>query len=301
MKEALFKHDKVYAVVVTFYPNLEILSQCIKSLINQCEKIYLVDNTPGGFYKLEIFKNFNNIEIIYLKDNYGIAYAQNVGIKKALEENADYILLSDQDTIYPVDFVEKMLECFREEKVAACGPLFVDLNSGDYSFFVIKTRLGFKRIYPKHGKHEVFQLIASGTIINAKYLKDTGLMMEDLFIDWVDMEWCWRAVKKGYKIIGNADVTIKHYHGEKSKKLLHKNITLKNPIRIYYTIRNAIYLSLHSKVLSPFKRVLLLYKTLRNIFLYSILSENRIETLKYAFKGLYHGITKKLGKLNEQS
>ncbi|MDP9751444.1 glycosyltransferase family 2 protein [Thermoanaerobacter pentosaceus] len=293
--------QKVHGVIVTYKPNLELLKQCIESLVYQCKKLHIIDNTPNGCLELETFKNYGNVEIIYLKDNYGIAYTQNVGIKRALEENADYILLSDQDTVYPPDFVEKMLECFKEEKVAAAGPLFIDTHTGKLQFFVKKGLLGFKRIYPKQGKHKVLQLIASGTIINAKYLPDIGLMMEALFIDWVDMEWCWRAIRKGYKIIGNADVIIEHCHGESSKKLLHKTVTLKNPVRHYYTVRNAIYLALNTNVLDLWHRILLFLKTSRNAFLFPILSKNRLKNLKYTLKGLFHGIIGRLGKLNEES
>jgi len=293
--------SKIFGVIVTYKPDMVILENCIHSLKNQLDKIIIVDNTPGSCEKLESFKTFPNIEVIYLKDNYGIAYAQNVGIKKALEEKADYILLSDQDTVYPADFIEKMLECFKEEKVAAAGPLFIDTHTGKLQFFVKKGLLGFKRIYPKQGKHKVLQLIASGTIINAKYLPDIGLMMEALFIDWVDMEWCWRAIRKGYKIIGNADVIIEHCHGESSKKLLHKTVTLKNPVRHYYTVRNAIYLALNTNVLDLWHRILLFLKTSRNAFLFPILSKNRLKNLKYTLKGLFHGIIGRLGKLNEES
>jgi rhamnosyltransferase len=292
--------SKTYAVVVTYKPDILILEKCIHSLVNQLNKITIVDNTPNGNNSLERFKNFPNVEIIYLGDNYGIAYAQNVGIKKALEEKADFILLSDQDTIYPLDYVEKMLECFKEDKVAAAGPLFIDAHTGKVQFFVKKGLIGFKKIYPKTGKHEVLQLIASGTIINAKSIQEIELMKEELFIDWVDMEWCWRAVKKGYKIIGNADVVIKHFHGEKSKKFLTKNITLKSCIRNYYTIRNGIYLALHSNVLDSYRRTLLFLKTFRNIFFFSLLSNNFLLNLKYTLKGFYHGLIGKLGKLDEE-
>lgn len=128
--------SKIFGVIVTYKPDMVILEKCIHSLKNQLDKIIIVDNTPGSCEKLESFKTFPNIEVIYLKDNYGIAYAQNVGIKKALEEKADYILLSDQDTVYPADFIEKMLECFKEEKVAAAGPLFIDTHTGKLQFFV---------------------------------------------------------------------------------------------------------------------------------------------------------------------
>jgi len=292
--------SKVYGVIVTYKPNVEILEKCVNSLVNQVDKLIIVDNTPGKFQLLENFRKKQNIEIVYLNDNYGVAYAQNLGIKKALEEGVDFILISDQDTIYPLDYVEKMLECFKEDKVAAAGPLFIDAHTGKVQFFVKKGLIGFRKIYPKTGKHEVLQLIASGTIINAKFIPEVGLMKEELFIDWVDMEWCWRAVKKGYKIIGNADVVIKHFHGEKSKKFLTKNITLKSCIRNYYTIRNGIYLALYSNVLDGYRRILLFLKTFRNIFLFSLLSNNFLLNLKYTLKGFYHGLIGKLGKLDEE-
>ena len=292
--------SKVYGVIVTYKPNVEILEKCVNSLVNQVDKLIILDNTPGKFQLLENFRKKQNIEIVYLNDNYGVAYAQNLGIKKALEEGVDFILISDQDTIYPLDYVEKMLECFKEDKVAAAGPLFIDAHTGKVQFFVKKGLIGFKKIYPKTGKHEVLQLIASGTIINAKFIPEVGLMKEELFIDWVDMEWCWRAVKKGYKIIGNADVVIKHFHGEKSKKFLTKNITLKSCIRNYYTIRNGIYLALYSNVLDGYRRILLFLKTFRNIFLFSLLSNNFLLNLKYTLKGFYHGLIGKLGKLDEE-
>jgi len=295
--QMIFTH-KLYAVVVTYKPKLEILEKCILSLKDQLNKIIIVDNTPDGCKDLESLRIFTNIEIIYLKNNYGIAYAQNVGIKKALEEKADYILLSDQDTMYPSDFMEKMLLCFKD-KVAAAGPLFLDIHTGKVQFFITRGKIGFKKIYPTSGKHEVLQLIASGTVINAKYLPDIGLMMEELFIDWVDMEWCWRAVSKGYKIIGNADIIIKHFHGEGSKKILNREINIKSSIRYYYTIRNAIFLSLHTKTLNTYYRGILFFKTLRNILLFTTISDNHFKTLKYALKGFYHGILGKLGKLDE--
>ena len=296
MKQISASHEKVHAVVVSYYPDPDLIKKCVESLSLQCEKVYVVDNTPGGFPQLEELKAYNNVEVIYLKDNYGVAYAQNVGIKRALESGSHYVLLSDQDSVYPENFVKSMLECFREEKVIACGPLFLDTNRGDSRFFVIKSRCGFKRIYPEHGKYEVFQLISSGMLIKTELLKDVGLMMEELFIDWVDMEWCWRAVKKGYRLIGNADVVIEHGHGESSRTFLWRRITLKSSLRYYYTVRNAVYLALYTDILPPVHRTVLFIKILRNIFIYTLLSERKLNTLKHCAVGLYHGIIGRLGK-----
>jgi rhamnosyltransferase len=39
--------SKVFGIIVTYKPNMEILEKCIKSLANQLSKLIIVDNTPG--------------------------------------------------------------------------------------------------------------------------------------------------------------------------------------------------------------------------------------------------------------
>jgi rhamnosyltransferase len=292
--------NKVYGVVVTYKPEVEILEKCVNSLVNQVEKLIIVDNTPGKCQLLENFRKTQNVEIVYLNDNYGIAYAQNVGMKIALEEGVDFILLSDQDTIYPLDYVEKMLECFKDDKVAAAGPLFYSVNERKTHPFIQKGFLGFKKIYPKNGKHEVFQIISSGMVIKAEFLPNIGFMCERLFIDWVDLEWCWRAVKKGYKIIGNADVIINHRLGNASKSILYRSVTLRNPLRHYYITRNAFYLALRSDSLDFLHKLVLFFKSFRYIIGFTLISKPHFLNLIYTLKGFYHGLIGKLGKLDEE-
>ncbi len=290
----------VVAIVIIYFPSETLLEKLISSLFKQIDKIILVNNTPSKSGLKGDFRNTKS-QIIQLNQNTGIAYAQNVGINKAIEEGAEYIILSDQDTIYPENYVSEMLKCFEDEKVAAAGPMFVDTHTGNRQFFIVADKFRFKKIYPKSGKHEVLQLIASGTMIKVSALKEIGFMREEFFIDWVDMEWCWRAIKKGYKLIGNADVIVYHQHGENSVSFLGKEITIRKPWRYYYTIRNGIYLSVYSDLLSPYLRTLLFIKTLRNTFLYPFLTKPRLESLKYSMLGLYHGLIGKLGKLNDGS
>jgi len=38
-----------------------------------------------------------------------------------------------------------MLECFKEDRVAAAGPLFIDAHTGKVQFFVRKGLFGFKK------------------------------------------------------------------------------------------------------------------------------------------------------------
>ncbi|HFP9739483.1 TPA: glycosyltransferase family 2 protein, partial [Escherichia coli] len=58
------------------------------------------------------------------------------------------------------------------------------------------------------------QIIASGKLINLEVLDQVGFMEDDLFIDGVDHEWCWRAGRLGYKIAIIENAIMKHRLGD---------------------------------------------------------------------------------------
>ena len=239
-------------------------------------------------------------ELISLKENLGIAKAQNIGIKKALNENAEFILLSDQDTIYPVKYVERMIDAFfklpNHEIIASISPNFEEQNrDGELQGFVVFRGLFSNRIFPASGCHEVTQVIASGQIIVAGTLDKIGLMDEALFIDWVDLEWCWRAKAKGYKIMGCADVVIKHTLGDAVVNIASKSYSIRSPMRHYYIARNAVYLALYNKHISAAMRINLLIKCVRYLVGFTALGKPHWRHFIFTTKGLYHGIIKRLG------
>jgi len=289
---------KINVIFVTFYPDIKLLKNAVESIITQAENIYIIDNTPEKCHDLESFKVFNTIEVIYLGDNKGIAYAQNIGIKKSLTNNADFIMLSDQDTVYPENYIKNMFSCIEKtEQVAAIAPLFNDTNCKiTNSGFYKKGFFFYTLFYPKNGIFEIPQAIASGKIINAVYLNEIGLMKEELFIDWIDFEWCWRATNKGYKIIGNANVTITHLLGDHTTDIGFREINLRTPIRHYYITRNAFYLSLRCNDLNPLYRFILFLKSFRYLIGYPILSKPHLTHLKFVLLGFWDGIRGKLGK-----
>lgn len=287
---------KIDIILVTYNPNIELLDNCIKSICKDVRNIYIVDN---GSKKFEFDKKIDNIKFIKLQENMGIAYAQNIGIKEAIKDNAEYILLSDQDTVYPKDYIGNMIKTFSSDKnICAITPLFKDAHVKKSNDGFFKKSFWFaKKFFPSSGYHEVFHTIASGKLIKAHYLNDIGLMDEDLFIDWVDYEWCWRARKSGYKIIGNADVVIEHQLGDSSKDIGFREVNLRSYIRHYYITRNAFYLALYSKDLDVLHRITLFFKSFRYIVGYPILAKPHFINLKYVLLGFWHGVTKKLGKL----
>jgi len=296
------KKNKVYLVIVTYKPDKKMLNECINSLISQVDKILLIDNTPIQ-EKEFILNNFitdsDNIEVLNLNDNYGIAYAQNLGIRKALEEGADFVLFSDQDTVFPDNYIFKMLECYfkisKNKKVAAVAPMFRDIYT-----MKVRPMVYFKYIFLKKEHNpknclSVSHVISSGMLVPSSIFNQVGLMREELFIDWVDTEWCWRAIMLGYDIIQNNKVVINHQHGNDTKKIFWRDFIIHNSTRNYYKLRNATYLLFNCNLNLPMK-VNLLKRIIIMIPINFLFGENKNDEIKNIVSALKDGIFKKLGK-----
>ena len=100
---------KVAAIIVSYNPDSNLFDS-INLLLNQVEKVIIVDNGSKEKY-VKYIKSINEdkIEIILNKENLGIATALNIGVRKALENGYEWILTMDQDSKASPDMVKKML------------------------------------------------------------------------------------------------------------------------------------------------------------------------------------------------
>lgn len=278
----------VISVLVTFKPNIETLNKTIKSIASQVNKIIVVNNGEEDFE----FNGFDNLIFKKLDGNYGIAYAQNVGIRNAITEGADFILLSDQDTIYPENYINQFLPYLNEGKAQLYCPIFFDNVKNVCSPIMIKK---FKSVSFVNEPTFVQHAIASGSIIDVDCLNKVGLMDENLFIDYVDFEFCWRLTNCGYKILTVPSIIINHQLGDGTKKILYKHVTLRSDIRYFYILRNGFYLAFHCKYLSFLEKLSLLKRTISFSCGVFLLKHN-FKSIRLILTALYDGITSKLGK-----
>lgn len=288
----------VFCVMVSFNPSLEGIKHSIESVLANHVKLVLVDNGSNNQQAIADFiVPLDGIILIPLSENAGIAFAQNRGIEYALEHGADFIWLSDQDTIYQHDFAPRMVKAFDKagDKIAAIAPSFYDTNRGDVQPIVCLTPFTSKRL-PEAGLNQVSHMIASGMFIPSSIMKLVGFKQESLFIDWVDIEWCWRATNQyKLKLYVTGDVEINHTLGDTNVAFLGKKVILRSPFRHYFMIRNAVYLALYSSVTVFPIRLELLAKAIIWTVLFPLLANNKVEQLNATFKGLFHGLVNKLG------
>lgn len=295
--------EKTYCVVVTFNPDISKFQRVMISIAKNKTNIVIVDNGSSNIKAIEsIASQFKNTSIIKISSNIGIAAAQNKGITFALDNNAEMLWLSDQDTIYPESYINDMSKCITSisddelSSYAAFGPAFINTNRGHVHPF-IKFKFLAKKFPPAPGVNFVSHLIASGMLIPSWVFREVGLKQEDLFIDWVDLEWCWRATKiHGLKIAGCGDVLITHTLGDSSVDFIGRSFSIRSAFRHYFIVRNAVALSLHSKSLYFNQRVDLFFKAIAYVFAYPMLSPtNKYTHLKAVTRGFMHGLLNSLG------
>lgn len=247
----------VAAVVVLYQPDLKILDRLLASIKDQVGIIYVVDNTPG--------KNVDyDLPLIYgaavsyqpLGDNYGIAKAHNVGIECAKKAGFSHVLLMDQDSELLPNTVSTLMS--EEEKlllagikVGAIGPVFVDEKTGQAAPALSPSFLGTKKTeidLSSTAPVKTNYIIASGSLIRVSVLDEVGGMQDELFIDWVDIEWGERASAAGFPSFLSPLVTMRHSIGDESVKVFGREITLHSDFRNYFIVRNALYLALWGKI-----------------------------------------------------
>jgi GT2 family glycosyltransferase len=101
---------KVYAIVVT-YNGLAWINKCLKSLLNSSIplKIIVIDNCSSDGTTNIVQQEFPEITLIKSKENIGFGKANNIGIIKAIEDDADFIVLVNQDVWIEMNTVEVLI------------------------------------------------------------------------------------------------------------------------------------------------------------------------------------------------
>lgn len=288
----------IIAIIITYNPTPNDLQNAISSLLPQVEKIIIVDN---GSANIDDFLFPAKVELIKLNENKGIAKATNIGLKRAIELKADFVITSDQDSVYPDDYIENFLKAYSEydeKNIAAYVPVFYEKNSQEIKPVYVKKHGFIKKVQQKNDVKFVYQTIASGMIIKVSSLQTVGFMNENLFIDSVDFEWGWRVAYCGKKILSVSNLKLTHSLGDKNQKIMNKDISVHSLQRYYYITRNTAYLAFHSPYISFSIKLQLFAKSILYIFGYSLLSKPHFTTFKILVKAFCDGINKKLGKNN---
>jgi rhamnosyltransferase len=306
--------NRAFAVVVAYLPDVGVLRALLDVLLAQTAGVFVVDNTPAADQRVEALcaaLTQPALHLIRLGDNFGIARALNIGIEAALAVGATHVLLSDQDSLPAANMVHNLLQIINNQlgnglKVGAAGPTYTDVYT--------KKTFPFKAIIPgKYFPGEILasetnpivnalSLITSGTLIPANVFEEVGLMREDFFIDRVDTEWCLRARSRGFIIFGTIHATMYQRMGEHSLKVWYgtwQQLSSYAPIRVYYQIRNSMYMWRLNYIPTKWK-IKNSWYALGMIYSHVFFSHQKRTYLIMSWRGFLDGILGKMGSYHDR-
>lgn len=280
---------KLAGCVILYNPDKNV-TENIESYIKKIDKLFIVDNGNGEKVYNELKRNYGNIEIIKHIENMGIAYSLNE-VLKICQNKYTHLLTMDQDSYFIGNCMEKYcceLEKFYQENVLGLGPQLVLEDIPSHLSQNIKWN---KKI----------SVITSGNIISIKNAIAIGGFDQNLFIDEVDREFCYRGIIRGFDIFQCENgIYLKHNIGETIDRWrIHKKIKCLNHnyVRKYYIMRNRLYV--YTKYRSINKKIfdkLYIKEILRLIFDVIFYENDKKRKMKSIFLGAKDFFNKNMGK-----
>jgi rhamnosyltransferase len=280
----------VCAVIVTYHPTPRMVDN-LSATYSQVDAMVVIDN--GSNYdpleRLRAASRSLGFQLIENGENLGIAEALNLGVRWAMSKGHPWVILLDQDSTITEQFVERIFKTFEEaphpQSAAIVAPTCVEADTG------MKGRL------MKSRRGEVLTAMTSGSLIPTRVFDRTGLFETDLFIDYVDIEFCLRLRRQGMSIL-ESPAELRHSLGRTScYRLLGLQFSATNhsPARRYYITRNRLVLM--ARYLGDFPWIWRESKAFVAEFVKILLVEDdKASKLRAVAAGIYDALRGRLGK-----
>ena len=220
-------------LTVLYKPKEEYIRN-IKQFCKGVDCLLIIDNSPSSNEE-SVKKLGKEITVIYLYQNghnLGLCKAINIGMGELIKRGYRWGLYVDQDSKYCND----VLTIYKK---------VIDSYAGTIGVIGPQHEFDRRRLKRRNGYREKEWLMTSGCLFNLKVFDSIGGFDERIFLDGLDVEYCLRCKKMGYKVIQCREAVV-HHHPANTKEISLGSIKLKygwdKPVRYYYKIRADVYM-----------------------------------------------------------
>lgn len=234
------------AIIILNWNGLDDTKECLESLTKTMYSnysLYIIDNASNK-NELKEIKTYweklsttdHRLQTKYFQnnDNLGFAGGNNVGIKQALEDGADWIFLLNNDTVVDPNFLSTALKAAYPDSPdtheAHDNPIGIiattminyykrtqldnighDLLSTGDSIPRFRNASVHKALQtPQNLQAPIMGACAGAAMYSSKMLKQIGLLDEDFFLNYEDSDLSLRGIVRGWKCVWAADSKIYH-------------------------------------------------------------------------------------------
>lgn len=287
---------KKIAVVILNWNGKKLLEQFLPSVIQYSQEatIYVADNASTDDSISFIKANYPTIKIINNSGNYGYAKGYNEALQFVEEE---IYALVNSDIEVTENWLQPILELFKEEKVAIAQPKILDYKNkklfeyagaaggfiDKYGFPFCRGRV-FETLEEDKGQYndiiDIFWATGACMFIRKKVFRELNGFDADFFAHQEEIDLCWRAHNKGYITKYCGISTVYHVGGA----------TLKtgSPMKTFLNFRNSLWMMLKNLPTEKIFPVLFLRLILDGIAGIKFLAEGKPKHLWAVLKSHFY-------------
>jgi GT2 family glycosyltransferase len=264
------------------YPNIEVI---------------VVDNNSKENPTQSLHQAYPLVKVICNNSNLGFSGGNNVGIRQA---KGDYLFIVNNDTEFTPHLLEGLMEVFQQNTDAGvvCPKFHYFFEKGTIEY------AGYKAVNIFTGRNamigsrekdegqynevkETKYAHGGGMMVSRKVIEEVGLMPEEFFLYYEELDWSVRIRKKGFKIYFQPASLIYHKESMTTGKT--------SPLKTFYLTRNRI-LFMRRNIPIAGLSVFLLYFTFFTIpkNTLSYLLKRQTNHLKSFWKGIFWHFNSKI-------
>ena len=214
----------IYCIIVSFNGSKWIIP-CIQSLKSSTIKVHIIviDNGSSDNSTDLIRTNFPEVVLIENKINLGFGKANNIGFGMALNADADYVFLLNQDACVEENTIEKLIEASKRNlEFGIISPIHLN-GKGDgldlkFSNNVSVNRKLYFDALKNNYKSEIYEVPfvnAAAWLLTKKVISEIGGFDQIFYHYGEDANLCQRARFHGFKIGIVPNCFIKHERGNR--------------------------------------------------------------------------------------
>lgn len=238
------------AVVILNWNGQSLLERYIPGVLEHSKgaQVYVADNASTDSSISYLKDNHPEVGIIRNSENWGFAKGYNQALESV---DADIYCLLNSDVEVTPGWLEPVLEFFKEHPEAAIiQPKILDLLKRDHFEYAgaaggFLDQLGypfcrgriFQALEKDHGQYdevsEIFWATGACMFIRRPVFEELGGFDEDYFAHQEEVDLCWRAHNKGYKVFYLPGSQVFHLGGSTLSNM--------NPKKTYLNFRNSLF------------------------------------------------------------
>lgn len=217
--------DHSVAAVVLNWRDTPRTMACISNLLDESaiDRIWVVDNESDGSLQsaVELFAS-SRVTVLAQKSNLGFSAGMNIGICAALADGGAAVLAQNNDALFRPGGVELLRSAlFADEQLAAVAPLVVDPDGcllsvgGTFRAILMETRDDSSSEAPDF-------LTWASILVKAETFREVGLLSEDFFMYWEDVDFGRRCVAAGRRLAVVRQAVVEHEVSSSHRSAGHK-------------------------------------------------------------------------------